>query len=144
MLSSSPTNELPTGKNIPSTVRMKGSKSPSPGRKRSPSRRSTSPGRQTRSPSPESIKFFGTGVTAFNSSGPRSALFRMNSNPSSLYDYGLTVDPNSAAYRYYTSKSAVLTKTHVPAQDTLIPRAQSPPVGTYHVRQGWTTPTSLS
>ena len=111
----------------------------SPGRSRRSPGRSPSPGR--RSPSPDSVKFFGTGASAFQSSEPRSALFRTNTNPSFLYDYSLTVDPNSAAYRYYkTAKAAVLTKTNVPAQDTLVPRAQSPPVGTYNVRHDSTPP----
>ena len=76
------------------------------------------------------------GDHGFNSSGPRSVLLRTNMNSSCVYDYDLcdSVDTNSASYRYHRHvKSPTLTATHVPAQDTLIHRAQSPPVGTYNV-----------
>ena len=121
-----------TGKNSPTLLKTKinGSptKSPVPGRNRS-----LSPGRY--SPGVSDIQSFGQGALPFNSSEPRSALFRMNTNPSFIYDYSLTVDPNSAAYRYYkASHAAVLTKTNVPLQDQLVTRPNSPPVGTYYVR----------
>ena len=53
--------------------------------------------------------------------------------PAFQFDYSLTVDPHSAAYRYHKPRpSAVLSKTNVPKQNTLIgsPSA-APPVGTY-------------
>ena len=119
-----------TGRNSPSLLKtkMSGTKSPVPGRNRS-----LSPGRY--SPAVNDIQSFGQGALPFHSSEPRSVLFRMNTNPSFIYDYSLTVDPNSAAYRYYkASHAAVLTKTNVPLQDQLVTRPNSPPVGTYYVR----------
>ena len=117
------------GKNSPTMLKSKINGSPTvPGRNRS-----LSPGRY--SPAVSDIQSFGQGALPFNSSEPRSVLFRMNTNPSFIYDYSLTVDPNSAAYRYYkASHAAVLTKTNVPLQDQLVTRPNSPPVGTYYVR----------
>lgn len=124
-----------TGKNnSPTSSLFKSTKNSSPTNKAIPGRnRSLSPGRY--SPAVSDIQSFGQGALPFHSSEPRSALFRMNTNPSFIYDYSLTVDPNSAAYRYYkASHAAVLTKTNVPLQDQLVTRPNSPPVGTYYVR----------
>ena len=52
------------------------------------------------------------------------------------FDYTLptiSLDHHSAAYRYHKTRSAVLTRTHVPQQDTLTPVSCAPPVGTYDV-----------
>ena len=65
----------------------------------------------------------------FNSSSPRSAIHRTNLNPSSIYDYELTSD----GYERRTKLSPFMIKTHIPMQDRLVKRAQSPPVGTYSV-----------
>ena len=101
----------------------------------SPDRRSpTSPhGRESpsRSSSPERFSL----TTGAKFDAQRNKL-TSRTGPAFQFDYSLTVDPNSA-YRYHKPRpGAILSRTNVPQQDTLIgsPSA-APPVGSYDLPQ---------
>jgi len=89
-----------------------------------PSSSSGSPGRRTNSR--------GGGSAGLALDAIRAKL-SSRTGPAFAFDSTLAVDPRAAAYRYRHTRSAMLTKTLVPAQDTLTPHSQAPPVGTYNV-----------
>ena len=86
-----------------------------------PSRSSDSPGRRR------------GGSAAGLSLDTIRAKLSSRAGPAFAFDNNLTVDPHAAAYRYRNTRSAILTKTLIPAQDSLVPHSQAPPVGTYNV-----------